>query len=130
MATRKPWDEHSERWKRRAIRDGLDPRRWNAWRNLSPKTRAQTDPRRYAQGESVHTQHVTKLRQSVVAGIMNAKAGDPKLREFTVRRGVQMLSTRELQKMSKMTTGVLSDYITKKARQPVPTGQRNPYWYR
>jgi hypothetical protein len=128
MATRKPWDDHSERWKRQAKREGLDPKRWNAWIKLSPKSRAKSDPRRYAAGESVQKQNLDKLRRDAVNAILNAKGGDA--REFTVRRGVQNLSNRELHKIGQMPPGPLGDYITRKARQPMPPGQRNPYWYR
>ena len=128
MATRKPWNEHSERWKRQATREGLDPKRWDAWRKLSPKSRAKTDPRRYAAGESVQKQTVDKLRRDAVDAIMSAKGGDA--REFTVRRGVQKMTTKELHKITGMTPGALDSYITRKARQPMAPGVRNPYWYR
>lgn len=128
MATRKPWEAHSERWKRKAAREGLSPRRWNAWAKLSPKSRAQTDPRKYAQGQSVGQQTIEKKRAIAVAAIMSAKSGVA--REFTVRRGVQAMPTAELTKLGKLSAGQLDEYITRKARQPMPTGQRNPYWYR
>jgi hypothetical protein len=128
MATRKAWDDHSERWKRQASREGLDPHRWNAWRKLSPKSRAKTDPRRYAAGESVQKQNLDKLQRAAVSAIMAAKGGDA--REFTVRRGVQKMSSRELNKIGQLAPGPLGDYITRKARQPMPPGVRNPYWYR
>jgi hypothetical protein len=60
---------------------------------------------------------------------MAAKGGDA--RDITVRRGVQQMTPRELNKINGMAPGQLGDYITRKARQPVAPGQvRNPYWYR
>lgn len=128
MATRKSWSEHSARWKREAVREGLSARRWDLWRKLSPKARADSDPRAYAQGKSVPQQRLERKQSTAIDKIMSVKAGVA--RRFTVARGVVMMDSDELHKINSMSPVKLDSYMTRMARRKMQPGQHNPYWYR
>ncbi len=74
MAAFKSWADHSDRWKREALRDGLSPKRWDAWQRLSPSSRKATHPRQYAQGVSVREQKLRTLRTAAAKNLV-AKTG-------------------------------------------------------
>ena len=121
-APRKRWDEHSERWKRDALKSGLTPARWNAWFKLSPKSRKTTDPRKYAKGESVAQQRRKAAEQAAYANILNRI---PYARPGTVKLGIKAMTAAQLRRAATVDrTGI----VIAAARK---TGAaRNPFWYR
>jgi hypothetical protein len=88
----KSWGDHSDRWKKNARREGLDPNRWNRWRRLSPKTRKDTNPRNYAKGESIARQKRSKLEENVIKRMKE----NPFARDSTIRHNVEKLTNRDL----------------------------------
>lgn len=127
VTQRKRFAEHSARWQREAKRDGISPKRWDAWLKLSDKSRRESDPRRYAKGESVAAQRMDTKREQAATKILQAFAVDARV--STVRRGVQGMSNAELNAVLKRSGIKLKDFVRTKARVSVP-GKLNPFWYR
>jgi hypothetical protein len=50
----KPYGDHNQRWQREQAAKGVEPKRWDKWRGLSSKSRADSDPERYGKGFSVN----------------------------------------------------------------------------
>lgn len=125
-STRKPFRSHSERWQREAIRDGVDPKRWDRWTELSEKSRANSDPRKYAQGQSVPAQQ-RELKVSDLSAKINQAM--PNIGDRTAGRIAKRLPSRELNKLAKMDPNKRPAYIRKRAAMRPEPGQSNPYWY-
>jgi hypothetical protein len=127
VTQRKTFEQHSERWQREARRDGITPSRWNRWIRLSDKTRRATDPRKYAQGESVAKQRLNTKREQAAAKILSVFKDSA--RAAAVRRGVQSMSTTQLNGVLRRDGSKLVEHVRQQARKNIP-GQRNPFWYK
>ena len=123
-APRKRWDEHSARWRREAQRDGLSRSRWDGYFKLNPKTRRQTDQREYAKGETVAKQRRVKAE---TAAINAMRLAHPHGRNATMKRGIELMSMRELRWTSKASLLLL---VVRAAQKPTNQRLRNPWWYR
>lgn len=123
-APRKRWDDHSAKWRRQAIIDGLSKARWDAWFNLSPSARKDTDPRRYAAGQSVAQQRRSTIENAVTDKMLSLSAESS---ERTIRKGIAEMSSRQL----RWTLKADAHRIRRRATQgPSDTTTRNPWWYR
>jgi hypothetical protein len=120
-APRKSWDDHSDRWKRQAKREGLTPGRWNRWLRLSPKTRKETNPREYAKGESVPRQRRTKLEKGVIERLNQFRG----IRKSTVQHNVESLADKDL----KWLNNAPVDDIRERAGRKRFSGTSNPWFY-
>lgn len=119
---RKPFQDHSARWKREALRDGLKPQRWNRWLRLSPMLRTETDPRGYAAGRSLESLITEYYEPKVIDRMMTQS---PKARLSTITAGVQEMTPTQL----RWTMKAPRHEITRRARRKYPQGVRNPWWY-
>jgi hypothetical protein len=123
-AVRKPWDDHSARWKREAEKQGLTKQRWDAWRKLSTKTRKDVDPRKYASGKPVVEVRREKLEAAAISHII-ATLGN-RVRRSTVIRGVEIMTNEEL----RFAATANRDQLGKRAARKTTGQVRNPFWYR
>jgi hypothetical protein len=119
----KKWEEHSPRWQREARKGGLTPQRWNGWLKLSEKTRKETDPRKYAKGQTVAAQRRERKERDAAARI---KSVSKRSRISTIQRNVSRMKEDDLDWTLKATP----EQIRKKASQKhVPGYAVNPWWY-
>jgi|SRR5688572_25933230 len=121
-APRKKWADHSVRWQREKSRQGLSQRRWDAWFNLSSRSRKVADPYKYAKGQSVATQRRDSAESKALA---NMKRHFPQGRVSTMEQGVAVMSAAQL-KWTSTATGM---QMRKRASAKPLGGERNPWWY-
>lgn len=136
----KPFREHSQRWQREARAKGLDPRKWDRWRKLSPKSRKATAPASYASGEAVAFQ-VRKALLDETARVVAAtqtlrgarrESGDP-IKVAAVRRSLEHpdagMTNRRLRQIARMPPQELAREIDDSLSRRYGTGDRSPFWY-
>lgn len=121
---RKSWDDHSPRWKREAEKQGLTKQRWDAWRKLSTKTRRETDPRRYASGETVAEIRRDKLEAAAVRHMITTLGA--RVRRSTILKGVSEMTMEELRFAGSAT----KEQLGKRAARKMSGRVHNPFWYR
>lgn len=119
---RKKWDDHSERWKREQTKKGLSKSKWDSWFKLSPKSKKVADPYKYAAGQSVAEQRVTKARAAALA---NMRRHFPQGRIGTMKLGIDQMTSEQL----RWTATASGARMRKRASAKPGTGQRNPWWY-
>ena len=121
----KKWAEHSSRWQRQARKEGLTPQRWDGWLKLSPSTRNETNPRKYAAGQSVAQQR--RERKEQLAAQRIASATPRGSRPSVIQRNVKRMSDTDLE----WTLKASGKDIRQRASQKSVTGYpSNPWWYR
>ncbi len=122
MAAFKKWDDHSERWKRSQLRKGLTPKRWDSWLRLSQKSKRDTDPYKYASGDSVKDQR----RQALIdAAFANYKKHIAPKETRRISRNLRKMTNDQLRWTAKATSKSLRNRVNQK---PEP-GQINLWWY-
>lgn len=120
----KKWEDHSPRWQRDQSRKGLDKSRWNAWLKLSGSTRKQTDPRKYAAGQSIAGQKRERKEQEVIRKIQSSASRTA--RPSTIAHNVRKMSDTDLD----WTLKASPQAIRKRASMPKVSGYiKNPWWY-
>lgn len=119
----KRFEQHSVRWQREARRDGISPKRWNAWFKLSARSRKLVGIRPYAHGETVRS--VIRAAAELAAA-KNFLKVEPSARAQTVRRGIRRMTLAEL----RWTTKATGDAIRKRAGVKPANGEINNWWYR
>jgi hypothetical protein len=121
-APQKRWDDHSPRWKREAVKQGLSKQKWDSWLKLSEKSKKIAAPREYAAGKSVAEQRRAKIETDVVEHMQATVGG----RIGTVRAGAAIMTSEQL----RWTLKASAKQIRHRARTyKVSAGQRNPWWY-
>ncbi len=123
-APRKNWDSHSERWKREKEKQGLSRSKWDSWFKLSAKSRATTDPYKYARGQSVADQRRVKLEKEALAHLKRSR---PHGRVSMMQLGVSTMTTEELKWTIKATPMQLSKRAQN--RSLINDAGINPWWY-
>jgi hypothetical protein len=120
---RKSWDEHSPRWKREKTKQGLSKERWDGWRKLAVKTRRETDPVKYARGQTVADIRRETLESAAMKHMINTLGS--RVRRSTIIQGVSIMSSEELR-----FAGTASrDQLKKRASRKMSGTARNPFWY-
>lgn len=136
----KKFSEHSQRWQREKLRDGVNPARWNAWNRLSEKSRKSTTPTAYGQGQSVREQVraelVDKAATNVVAAQRargaqrdNGKGIDVAIARKNLGHKDSGLSNPELRKIAGLSRADLIDMIDESLDRSYLEGTRSPFWY-
>lgn len=123
MAVKKPWDDHSPRWKREKERQGLSKARWDSYLKLSPSSKRIADPYKYAAGESVADQRRALAVEAAYAN-MQSELGISK-RSASINKNLAAMSSEELRRTAKASRAQLKRWAGKK----VPPGSRNFWWY-
>lgn len=131
----KKFAEHSARWQRDARRKGIDPKRWDKWRTLSPKSRRQTNPYTYSKGqrvtEIVRSQLLDAATTKVVAVHNNQR--NVQVRRLAVRRNLShpdaQMSNNRLRRLVNMTPQKLQREIDDSLSRNYSSGERSPFWY-
>jgi hypothetical protein len=120
----KKWDDHSPRWQREKSRKGLNKNRWDAWLKLSDTTRKQSDPRKYAAGQSIAEQKRERKEREAVKKIESAATR--KGRSSTVAHNVHRMTDADLD----WTLKASPEAIRKRASMSKIVGYiKNPWWY-
>lgn len=120
----KKWEDHSPRWQREQSRKGLDQSRWNAWLKLSDNTRKQTNPSKYAAGQSIAGQR-RERKEKEAAKKIEASA-TRKGRSSTIAHNVKRMTDADLD----WTLKASPQAIRKRASMAKVYGYpKNPWWY-
>lgn len=131
MAQVKRFEDHSERWKREARKDGIDAKKWNAWRNLSAKSRKATSPREYAQGKTVRTQIRDTRVRDAVNRVVRAANPDNFVNRAKLTRNIADLPMSEINKVNSFATDAdLRRYMKQRNIKAKSDGTSSPYWYK
>lgn len=126
----KRFRDHSARWQRARLREGVDPKRWDRYTKLSAKTRREVGQLDYARGRSVtELRRKTRLRDLVDKLLARAR----KLAGYTpersiIERNVRHLSTSDISKINNLSQFQMElDAVrrNKRATAVLPS----PYWY-
>lgn len=137
----KRFREHSERWQREALRQGIDPKKWDRWRKLTPKSRKATNPRDYAKGSSVREQIRSVLLDDAVTKVTavhtverGARRQDGSaIRRAAVRRNLDhpdaAVSNAELRRIAGMNPQQLAREIDDSLGRNYRGTDRSPFWY-
>lgn len=125
--TRKAFADHSARWQKQALRDGIDPKRWDAWRKLSASSRKVSDPRKYAQGVTVADQRREARETAARNRLIGALGG--KVTPRMAGRIAREIPARDQNRIIKMGRMDVIRFVTRKAGLKPRYGERNPYWY-
>jgi len=103
----------------------MTPQRWNGWLKLSDKTRKDSDPRKYAAGQSIAAQRREKKQQEAVKKV---RAANPQAaRTSVIQRNVQKMSDKDLEWTLKASPQQIRERASQKHVQGYAT---NPWWYR
>lgn len=136
----KRFRDHSPRWQREALKNGIDPSRWDRWRKLSPAVRKRTTPTDYATGKTVRQQlRAPLLSQATnkVAAIHNlrgAKRADQSpIKLAAVRRNLDHpgagMTNAKLRKIVAMSPQQLVHEVDDSLSRSYDSGERSPFWY-
>lgn len=136
----KRFRDHSARWQREALKKGIDPKKWDRWRSLSPKVRKATNPTEYASGNTVRTQ----LRAPLLNAAVNRVAAIHRMRGATrqdgsavkiaaIRRNLDhpdaAMSNAKLRRIVNMTPQRLVTVVDDSLYRDYAAGERSPFWY-
>lgn len=136
----KRFRDHSARWQREALKKGIDPKKWDRWRSLSPKVRKATNPTEYASGNTVRSQ----LRAPLLNAAVNRVAAIHRMRGATrqdgsavkiaaIRRNLDHpdagMSNAKLRRIVNMTPQRLVTVVDDSLYRDYAAGERSPFWY-
>lgn len=136
----KKFSDHSARWQREKLRDGVTPGKWNAWGKLSPKSKKITNPTAYGQGETVVDQIRKPLLDQAAQNVVGAQrvrgaqrdSGRP-IDLAVARRNLNAkganVSAAKLRKIGSMSRADLAEMIDESLSNARETGDRSPFWY-
>lgn len=127
----KPWDSHSDRWKRQKLREGLNPKKWDAWRKLAPASRRTTNPTAYAKGSTVREQRREPLvRAAIDRALAWATPSSSKpVNEALIRRNMNRASNKALKRYANMTDMQINTLDKRAQRGRKRGGSASPFWY-
>lgn len=136
----KRFKDHSPRWQREALKRGVDPKRWDHWRSLSPKTRRVTNPTDYAKGQTVRAQVRGPLLDAAsrkVLAIHNIRGATrfdhSPIRLAAVRRNLDHpgagVSNAKLRRLVSMPPRKLVIEVDDSLSRRYVAGERSPFWY-
>lgn len=136
----KSWAQYSKRWQKARLKEGLNPRRWNRFRHLSAKTRAQTNPYEYAKGKSVKTlsrermlndlsRRIEQLAIKHTVRNFGYKGFKPAGRATIRYRLDKGYGDTGLGKMDRMTDELLYRHIVRENRKIMEDGKFSPLFY-
>lgn len=136
----KPFGDHSQRWQREQIRKGIDPKKWDRWRKLSPKVRKATSPFEYAKGNTVRTQLRRPLLDAATRRLLAVHQvrgasrfdGSP-IKQAAVRRNLDHpaagMSNAKLRRIAGLTPQKLAIEVDDSLSRRYGAGERSPFWY-
>lgn len=136
----KPFGEHSQRWQREQIRKGIDPKKWDRWRKLSPKTRKATNPADYAKGATVRDQIRKPLLDAATRRLMAihqvrgaSRYDGSAIKQTAVRRNLDHpdagMTNAKLRRLVNLPSQKLVTEVDDSLSRRYGTGERSPFWY-
>lgn len=136
----KPFGEHSQRWQREQLRKGIDPKKWDRWRKLSPKARKATNPTEYAKGTTVREQLRNPLLDAATRRllVMHQARGATRydgsaIKQTAVRRNLDHpdagMTNAKLRRLINMPPRKLVIEIDDSLSRRYGVGERSPFWY-
>jgi hypothetical protein len=136
----KPFGEHSQRWQREQLRKGLDPKKWDRWRKLSPKIRKTTNPFEYAKGTTVRSQLRAPLLDAATRRLLAIHQvrgatrfdGSP-IKQTAVRRNLDHpdagMTNAKLRRIAALLPSRLISEVDDSLSRRYAAGERSPFWY-
>jgi hypothetical protein len=136
----KPFGEHSQRWQREQLRKGIDPKKWDRWRKLSPAARKATSPFEYAKGVTVRSQLRKPLldaatrRVLAIHSVRGATRFDgSQIKQTAVRRSLDHpeagMTNAKLRRIAKLPSYKLVSEVDDSLSRRYGIGERSPFWY-
>jgi hypothetical protein len=137
----KRFGDHSKRWQREARKKGIDPKKWDRWRQLTPKSRKVTNPADYGSGETVRHQIRKALLDAAVSRVADAhntqrgarRQDGSLVRAAAVRRNLDHpdagLTNAGLRRLTRMSPQQLAREIDDSLGRRYGAGERSPFWY-
>jgi len=122
------------------LRKGVDPAKWDRWRNLSPRVRKATNPTDYATGKSVRAQLRAPLldaaanRLLTIHSIRGAtrQSGSP-IQLAAVRRNLDHpdagMTNAKLRRIVTLSPRRLVHEVDESLSRRYGVGERSPFWY-
>jgi len=136
----KRFKDHSARWQREARKKGIDPVKWDRWRNLSPKVRKATNPVEYATGKGVRTQLRDPLLNAAVSRLAQVhrmrgatRSDGQAIKLAAIRRSLDPpeagMSNAKLRRLIRITPQRLVSEVDDSLYRDYSAGERSPFWY-
>lgn len=136
----KPFSEHSRRWQREQLRKGIDPKKWDRWRKLSPKSRKATSPFEYAKGTTVRDQLRKPLLDAATRRLMvihqtrgASRFDGSAIKQAAVRRNLDhpdaKMSNARLRRIASLPPNKLVAEVDDSLSRRYGIGERSPFWY-
>lgn len=136
----KPFGDHSQRWQREQLRKGIDPKKWDRWRQLSPKVRKATNPSEYAKGSTVREQLRKPLLDAATRRLMAAhqvrgatRFDGSAVQQSAVRRNLDHpdagMTNAKLRRLINLPPQKLVIEVDDSLSRRYGTGERSPFWY-
>jgi len=131
-ASGKSFEQHSARWQREQLRNGVDPKRFNSWAKLSPSSKKTVDRTSYAQGGSAVRLKAEARRNNALKQLVQGlehKTGRA-IKGTRVIKNVRKMSRKQLKQLENLlsTEGGI-DKIRQLASRRPPEGGTNVWWY-
>jgi hypothetical protein len=128
----KPWKSHTPQWRAKAIASGMTRQRWDKYGELSTTTRKVTNPREYAQGNSVAAQRLARQREDIVQtllGLTNSQDNKKAIRRMRGR--INMMPDELVVKYHKVKPETHRRWARDVSKVIYVDGEPfNPSWYR
>jgi len=136
----KRFKDHSARWQREARKKGIDPAKWDRWRNLSPKVRKATNPVEYATGKGVRTQLRDPLLNAAVARVAMvhrmrgaSRSDGSAIKLAAIRRSLDHpeagMTNAKLRRITRISPTHLLSEVDESLYRDYSAGERSPFWY-
>ena len=136
----KPFGDHSQRWQKEQLRKGVDPKKWDRWRKLSPKSRKATNPTDYARGTTVRDQIRKPLLDAATRRMMAIHQGrgatrfdGSAIQQTAVRRNLDHpdagMTNAKLRRLVNLPPQKLAMEVDSSLARRYGIGERSPFWY-
>lgn len=136
----KSFGDHSPRWQREQLRKGIDPKKWDRWRKLSPKTRKSTNPFDYAKGQTVREQIRKPLLDAATRRVLAThqarratRYDGSAIKQTAVRRSLDHpeagMTNAKLRRVVNLPMGKLQQEVEDSLSRRYGAGERSPFWY-
>lgn len=131
----KAWGDHSPKWQKQQEKAGLNPKLWDRWRRLSPKTRANSNPVDYAKGISIPQQRYAVAlnkavdRQFAFAAAKAQQVGKRPIDRRTVLARFRRLSGADINKLNRKSQRAYESYVTSQINSAIADKTFTLFYY-
>lgn len=136
----KPFGEHSQRWQREQLNNGVNPKLWDRWRLLSAKSRKGTSPFEYSTGKPVRQQLRAPLLDAATKRVLAihqirgaTRFDNSPIKLAAVRRNLDhpraRMSNAKLRQLATLSPQRLVREVDDSLSRRYDAGDRSPFWY-